>query len=117
MDHKKQKPAAASAADVTYVATNAGKNASKLLIQLFYPTEKMYSELTGKFPVQSDRGNNYILVDYQYDANDILATPLKNRTGPYILNGITKFHDKLRRQGLAPELHIMDNEVSEYLNQ
>ena len=74
-------------------------------------------ELTGQFPVQSDRGNNYILVAYHYDANNILTTPLKNITVPCILNGITKIHDKLRKRGLTLKLHIMDNEVSEDLKQ
>ena len=75
----------------------------------------MYSELTGKFPVQSDRGNNYILVAYHYDANNILTTPINNITGPYILSGITKIHYKLIKRGLTPKPHIMNNEVSEDL--
>ena len=83
---------------------------SSYLIQL-----KNYSDITGKFQVQSDRDNNYILVAYHYDANNILTTPLKNITGPCILSGITKIHDKLRHRGLTPKLHIMDNEVSEDL--
>ena len=74
---------------------------------------KKNSDLTGQFLVQSDRGNNYILVSYHYDANNFLTTPLKNRTGPCILSGMTKIHDKLRKRGLTPKLHIMDNEVSE----
>ena len=67
--------------------------------------------------MQSDRGNNYILVAYHYDANNILTTQLINRTGPCTLNGITKIRDKLRKQGLTPKPHIMDNEVSEDLKQ
>ena len=67
--------------------------------------------------MQSDRGNFYILVAYHYDANNILATPLKNRTGPCILNGITKIHDKLRKRGLPPKIHMMDIKVSEDLKQ
>ena len=76
------------------------------------PNRKKYSDLTRKFPVQSDRGNNYILVVYHYDANNIMTTTLKNRRGPCIISGITKIHDKLRNRGLTPKLHIMDNEVS-----
>ena len=53
---------------------------------------------------------------YHYDDNNILTTPPKNRTGPCILSGIAKIHDKLRKWGLTPKLHIMDNEVSEDLN-
>ena len=62
--------------------------------------------------MQSDRGNSYISVAYHYDANNIFKTPLNNRTGPCILNGITKILGKLRKQGLIPKLRIMNNEVS-----
>ena len=65
--------------------------------------------------MQSDRGNHYILVAYHYDSNNILTTSLNNRTGPCILSGITKIHYKLRKRGLTPKLHSMDNEVSEDL--
>ena len=106
---------AAALANVTPLSTKSGENTGEVLLQLFDPTEKVYSDLTGTFLVQSDRGNNYILVAYHYDANNILTTPLKNRTGPCILSGITKNHDQLRKRGLTPKLHIMDNEVSEDL--
>ena len=79
-----------TAANVTYLSTKAGENTSEVLLQLFDQTDKIYSDLSGNFPVQSDRGNNYILVAYHYDANNLLITSLKNRTGPCILNGITK---------------------------
>ena len=65
--------------------------------------------------MQSDRGNNYILLAYHYDAKNILTMPLNNRIGPCILSGTTKIHNKLRKSGLTPKLHIMDNEVSEDL--
>jgi hypothetical protein len=42
-------------------------------------TGKSYSDLTGKFPVRSDRGNLYVLVVYLYNDNAILVEPMKNR--------------------------------------
>ena len=99
LNHQKQRPAAASAKNVTPLSTKAGENTNEVLLQIFDPNLNNYSDLTGKFSVQSDRGNNYILVAYHYDANNILTTPLKNRTGPCILSGITKIHDKLRKRG------------------
>ena len=42
------------------------------------PTGLSYIDLTGRFPYKSTRGNEHILVGYHYDANAILATPLKN---------------------------------------
>ena len=115
LHQQKQQPSAVAAANITPLSTKAGKKTSELLLQLFDPTEKFKSDLTGKFPVQSDRGNNYILVAYHYDVSNILTTQLKNITGPCILSGITKIYDKLRKRGLTPKLHIMDNEVSEDL--
>jgi hypothetical protein len=41
---------------------------------------KSYSDLTGRFPVQSELGNLYVLVLYAVDANAILVEPLKNRS-------------------------------------
>ena len=117
LDQQNQRPAAEANANVTPLSTKARENTSEVLLQIFDPTEKKFSDLTGKFPVQSDRVNIYILVAYQYDANNILTTPIKNRTGPFILNDITKIHNKLRKQELTPKIHIMYNEVSEELKQ
>ena len=47
-------------------------------------TDKIYSDLTGKFPIQSALSNKYILIVYHYDANSILADPLKDRTAKSI---------------------------------
>ena len=33
---------------------------------------------TGKFPVQSRSGKNYLMAWHNYDANDILAEPMPN---------------------------------------
>ena len=116
LDQQKQQQATYAAANITPLYTKAGQNTSEVILQIFDPTEKN-SDLTGQFPVQYDRSNNYILVAYHYKANHILTTPLKNRTGPCILDGTTKIHDKLRNRGLTPKLNIMDNEVSEDLKQ
>ena len=43
------------------------------------PTGLAYIDLTDRFPYRSERGNEYILVGYHYDANAILCTALKKR--------------------------------------
>ena len=116
LDQQKQRPATAAAENITPLSTKSGENTSEVLIQLFEPTENIYSDLTGQFTVQSDRGNNYILVAYHYYANDILTILLNNRKGPCIPSGIAKIHNKLRTRGITQKLHIMDNEVSEDLS-
>ena len=48
-------------------------------IQPFKAKEKGYLDLTGRFPYKSARGNQYILLVYDYDSNAILVQPLPNR--------------------------------------
>jgi hypothetical protein len=52
-----------------------------------YDTAKhlIHSDLTGRFPLQSSRGMNYVLVVYDYDSNAILAEPMRNRTDAEML--------------------------------
>ena len=40
---------------------------------------KIHTDQTGRFPVTSIKGNNYILVAYHYDSKTIHAEPLKTR--------------------------------------
>ena len=49
--------------------------------QIHEITNKMYTGQTGKFPHKSSKGNQYVMVVYVYEANIILAEPLKNKTG------------------------------------
>lgn len=45
------------------------------------PEKRMtYSDQTGHFPYQSSRGNKYIFVMYNYDANAFLFDLLKDRS-------------------------------------
>ena len=45
-----------------------------------------FLDLTGRFPYRSSRGNQYLLLMYDYDSNAILVEPLKNRKSETILN-------------------------------
>ena len=40
---------------------------------------KLYTDYTGRFPVISRTGNQYIMVAYHCDANAITSVPLKSR--------------------------------------
>ena len=79
------------------------------------PTRRTYSDLTGRFPVQSNRGANYILVVYEYDSNAILVRPLRNRSAPEIKSAFQNVVHCLTVRGLRPRLHTLDNEASTIL--
>ena len=40
---------------------------------------KIYSDICGRFPTTSSRGNKYIYIMYVYDYNAILTIAMKNR--------------------------------------
>lgn len=82
------------------------------MIDDFHSASKAYTDLTGRFPFQSSRGNNYLFILYDYDANAILAEPIKNRNVSTIKQAWTKIHSRLKMSGNKPELYIMDNECS-----
>ena len=54
---------------------NKKSNNQFISIEAFNPTNKAYTDLTHRFPAQSSRGNQFVLVWYCYDGNVILAKP------------------------------------------
>jgi hypothetical protein len=74
--------------------------------------ERSYSDQTGRFPVQSNRGNNYVFIFYDYDSNVILSEPLPDRRGSSIRDAWQRIFTKLQVNGYAPQLHLLDNECS-----
>jgi hypothetical protein len=78
-------------------------------------TGQIFSDLPGRFVLPSSRGNNYLLVVYDYDSNAILAEPIKNRTATQIVSAYQRIHRQLVASGLRPSLQRLDNEASALL--
>jgi hypothetical protein len=76
---------------------------------------KIYTDQTGRFPVVSSKGNNYIMILYDYDSNAILAQPIKDRTVPELLRAFQVMEQELVARGLKPKLMKLDNEASTLL--
>ena len=58
--------------------------------------QKSYSDQTGKFPIQSSRGYQYVFIVYEYDSDAILSIPLGTRQALEITDAWTETHKKLR---------------------
>jgi hypothetical protein len=78
----------------------------------FVAKRTAYHDLTGRFPHRSSRGNEYLLIVYDYDSNSILHCALKNKTGGEIKRGWIDIHERLARGGNQPNMYILDNEAS-----
>ena len=75
-------------------------------------TDLGFTDLTGRFPYRSSRGNEYILVAYNYDGNCILAEAIKNREAKSITSAWTSMNTKFAVAGIQPKVYLLDNEIS-----
>ena len=57
--------------------------------QNYSPNRKNSTDQTGRFPILSNKGNQCIMLMYDYDSNGILVHPMKNRTATEITNAFT----------------------------
>jgi hypothetical protein len=73
----------------------------------------MFSNQRGQFPIQSPRGNKYIMVMVEIDSNAILVEPMKNRKDDKMIRAYNALLLQLKRASIVPKKHVLDNEVSE----
>jgi hypothetical protein len=73
---------------------------------------QLYTDLTGKFPVRSSKGNSYVIVCYVYDCNYVKVIPMKSRSTSEWVKAYDTIHQELTVKGFKPELQILHNEAS-----
>jgi hypothetical protein len=73
---------------------------------------QLYTDLTGKFPVQSRKGNSYVMLCYIYDCNYVKVVPMKSRSASDWVKAYGSIHQELRVKGFKPRLQTLDNEAS-----
>jgi hypothetical protein len=73
------------------------------------------SDQTGRFPIVSCKGKQYIMVMYNYDANVILAEPMKSRKADDLVAAYNVMHQQLIDSGVKSVLQRLDNEISKVL--
>jgi hypothetical protein len=73
---------------------------------------QLYTDLTGKFPVRSSKGNYYGMLCYIYDCNYIKVVPMKSRSASEWVKAYDSIHHKLTVKGFKPKLQTLDNEAS-----
>ena len=84
---------------------------NELYIQVT-PISKLYTDDTGRFPVHTRSGNQYIMIAYHCDANLILSEPFASRKWKHRLLAFDKIIQRLINNKLIVDLQILDNEAS-----
>jgi hypothetical protein len=73
---------------------------------------QLYTDLKRKFPLQSSKGNSYVMVCYVYDCNYVKGIPKKYRYASEWVNDYDTIHQELTAKGFKPKLQTLDNEAS-----
>jgi hypothetical protein len=66
---------------------------------------QLYTDLTGKFPVRSSKGNSYVMICYVYDCNYVTVIPVKSRSASEWVKSYDTIHQELTVKGFKPKLH------------
>ena len=69
-----------------------------VFIKIINSQERIATDLTGRFPVTSDRGKKYLFILYEYDSNYILVRPMKNRTDKESVQVFQDLHGHLTKR-------------------
>jgi hypothetical protein len=77
---------------------------------------QLYTDLTGKIPVRSSKGNSYVMVCYVYDCNYVKVIPMKSRSASEWVKAYDTIHQELTVKGFKPKLQTLDIEASTTLN-
>jgi hypothetical protein len=73
---------------------------------------QLYTDLTGKFPVRSSKGNSYLKLFYIYGCNYIKLVPMQSRSASEWVKAYDSIYQELTVKGFKPELQTLDNEAS-----
>jgi len=108
----KQKVIADAVSDAVELTQTITKQ--NVLVKVINASETVFTDQTGRFPVQSNRGNTSLMVYYDIDANYIDAEPIRSHADLQMINAYKKLWERTNRgQKTKPNLHILDNEASE----
>ena len=75
--------------------------------------EKIYTDQTGKFPVGSNRGHQYVMVLINMDSSYVSMEPMKNQHSSEIVMTYQILPNRLKACGINPKPHVLNSECSE----
>ena len=85
-----------------------------IMIKVFNASNTVYSDQTGRLPVQSSRGNTSIMCLFDVDANYIAVEPIRSHHNNQMIPAYQKLWARVNQgRVLKPSLHILDTEALE----
>eukprot|EP00804_Cyclotella_cryptica_P009385 CCRYP_018079-RA/>CCRYP_018079-RA protein AED:0.35 eAED:0.35 QI:0/0/0/1/1/1/2/0/420 len=89
-----------------------GRKVQDIYTTTYQVRDTIFTDQTGQFPCGSQAGNKYIMVMVEIDSSAILVEPIKNRTDAELTRAYSTLMLRLRRAGIVPRKHVLDNKIS-----
>jgi len=99
------------------IAQEERRHECYLAITSAKPRGTTYSDITGRFPVKSSRGHQYLVICYDYNTNCIVVAPTKSRQGFEIRDTIISLLQKLKASGTHRDFTSPTAKLPMHLNQ
>ena len=96
---------------VPKTATLQGHTACDVYTSVYEVRNTIFFDQTGQFPTCSQQGNKYIVVMVEIYRNEIIVEPIKNCKDEELTRAYRAMMLGLRRAGIIPKKHILENEV------
>jgi hypothetical protein len=93
--------------------TQQGKKIRNIYRTTYNVQETMIADQTGQFPTRLQQGNKYIMVLVEIDSNTMLVKPMQSRKDAKMIPAYDALLTRLKRAGITPTKHVIDNEISE----
>jgi hypothetical protein len=97
--------------DVTVTPAGVGTK-NHIVYAVLVDQGQLYTDLTGKFPVRSSKGNWYVMVCYALECNYVKVVPMRSRSASEWVKSYDLIHKELTSKGFKPKLQTWDNEAS-----
>ena len=88
-----------------------GKKVHDVYIKTYNVHETKFSDQTQQFPTRTISGNKYIMIMVEIDSSAILVKSMKIQKDTKMIRSYNALLLWLKRAGLSPQKHVMDNEV------
>jgi hypothetical protein len=73
---------------------------------------QLYTDLTGRFPQRSSKGNWYVMMVYSFDCNYIKPVAMKSKSASEWLKAFGEIFQELTSRGFNQNIQTLDNEAS-----
>jgi hypothetical protein len=97
--------------DVSVTPVITGEN-TNLVYAVVIDQGQLYTDLTGRFPVRSRKGNWYVMIVYSYDCNYIKPVAMRSRSASEWVRAFGEVFQELTSRGFKLKHQTMDNEAS-----